>query len=537
MFFFLVLVMLEVKGKDFLVETEDNNKEFGGNYSADGDDLIESTDYAIAPKSNTKHEAVGSKTTLRCESPVPFNDCKFKAPNGEVHRIGIGGGSSYDRARVDCLCTEEEYDPTKVCGIYIKDLTKEDTGAWTCEMEFKKYGRETKKTATTILQVGEPGESEPVSSIDNSGEYIQKPEIELKPGNLIKVLPGIGSEYKIIFDLLITKLYPYSWSSVLMFTADTGLNGLMKYGDRTPALYVDRNKKLFIASGVSGNPNLHTNVPATVGKWMKLEICQHTINNKLTFEVKINRKSVYKTEQKKPCLFKGVKVFAGQPWSAYPVIEGKIKNLYYETSDKTNNGKCALDFTPTPMDPNNGLLQGPELDLKKNQLLTVLPYIGREYVVTFELYLNSYTTAPWASILHFTTQGNSERYGNRNPAVWMSGHKDHYRLLHVSSSIDGNINMWIDPKKIPPLKTWIKIRISQTLIDNKFIYEVKVNDKSQLKMPNTVPSMFTDVKVYAGDPWYPAQDGKIRNLVVVTENDNICICKAANCKNGYGYKG
>ena len=62
---------------------------------------------------------------------------------------------------------------------------------------------------------------------------------------------------------------------------------------------------------------------------------------------------------------------------------------------------------------------------------------------------------------------------------------------------------------------------------------MKVNNKSELKMENTVPSMFSNVKVYAGDPWYPAQDGKIRNLVIVTENDNICICKAANCKNGY----
>ena len=51
----------------------------------------------------------------------------------------------------------------------------------------------------------------------------------------------------------------------------------------------------------------------------------------------------------------------------------------------------------------------------------------------------------------------------------MSGHKDHYRLLHVSSSIDGNINMWIDPKKKPPLKTWIKIRISQTLVKDKVL--------------------------------------------------------------------
>ena len=52
----------------------------------------------------------------------------------------------------------------------------------------------------------------------------------------------------------------------------------------------------------------------------------------MTFEIKINRKSVHKIEQKNPCLFKGVKVFAGQPMSAFPTVEGKIKNLYYETS-------------------------------------------------------------------------------------------------------------------------------------------------------------------------------------------------------------
>ena len=115
-----------------------------------------------------------------------------------------------------------------------------------------------------------------------------------------------------------------------------------------------------------------------------------------------------------------------------------------------------------------GVIQGPELVLKQNQLLTVLPYIGREYIVTFELYLNSYPTY-WASVLHFTANGNAERYGDRNPAVWLSGNKNHYRLIHISSSIDGNKNMWIDSKKIYPLKTWIKIRISQTLIDNKVL--------------------------------------------------------------------
>ena len=93
----------------------------------------------------------------------------------------------------------------------------------------------------------------------------------------------------------------------------------------------------------------------------------------------------------------------------------------------------------------------------------------KEYIVNFELYLHSYPTVDWTSVLHFTKSGNIETYGDRNPAVQISGHKDHYRLIHISSSIDGNKNMWIDPKKIYPLKTWINIRISQTLIDNKVL--------------------------------------------------------------------
>ena len=113
-----------------------------------------------------------------------------------------------------------------------------------------------------------------------AGEYIQKSEIVLKPENLIKVLPGLGSEYKIIFDLLITKEYTNNrWLSVLMFTADTGLKGDPKYGNRVPAVYV-YNNKLHIASSISGIPNKFFDVPTTVGKWMKIEICQHMMKNK-----------------------------------------------------------------------------------------------------------------------------------------------------------------------------------------------------------------------------------------------------------------
>ena len=59
---------------------------------------------------------------------------------------------------------------------------------------------------------------------------------------------------------------------------------------------------------------------------------------------------------------------------------------------------------------------------------------------------------------------------------------------------------------------------------------MRVDGKSELRIPNNVASMFIDVKVYAADPWYKAADGKIRNLVLQTWDDGICVCRANNCK-------
>ena len=83
----------------------------------------------------------------------------------------------------------------------------------------------------------------------------------------------------------------------------------------------------------------------------------------------------------KSCLFKGVSVFAGQPDSALPTIRGKIRRLFYQTtgttplhhfsipvlSDKTNHGKCVVDFRPKPVDPSGkypGLFLVPTCGLK-----------------------------------------------------------------------------------------------------------------------------------------------------------------------------
>ena len=107
----------------------------------------------------------------------------------------------------------------------------------------------------------------------------------LKPNQLITVLPNLGSEFKIIFDLQINNYnhWPTTWLSVLSFTADQGDVSErpfeIKKGDRIPAIWIHKNKKIYICFTLSGTQVCYLG-KTELRKWMKIEICQHIINNK-----------------------------------------------------------------------------------------------------------------------------------------------------------------------------------------------------------------------------------------------------------------
>ena len=46
------------------------------------------------------------------------------------------------------------------------------------------------------------------------------------------------------------------------------------------------------------------------------------------------------------------------------------------------------------------------------------------------------------------------------------------------------------------------------------MYVVTVDGKQAIQAPIKNPSGFENMKVYDGDPWYPAADGKIKNFFV-----------------------
>jgi len=150
-----------------------------------------------------------------------------------------------------------------------------------------------------------------------------------------------------------------------------------------------------------------------------------------------------------------------------------------------------------------------ELQLKKNNLLATLSSVWEEYYVSFEMWIDKNTPGDWTNVLHLTNGGNIGKHGDRVPAFFL------YRntQLHVASSVNGNSNYHINQNGFK-LKKWYRIEVQQVYKGGKFHYQIKLDGKLIHNTVNTKASSFKNVRVYASDNWYPAVNGKIRNLVV-----------------------
>ena len=152
-----------------------------------------------------------------------------------------------------------------------------------------------------------------------------------------------------------------------------------------------------------------------------------------------------------------------------------------------------------------------KLAIKQNHLVTTLPILTKEYEVIFEA-MPTATVGGWRTVLHLTSlnHGNGG-YGGRIPAIFPLG-----ATWYITNAISGNGNFYA---KNPVLKNneWSTFRIKQSLENGKYEYRVYVNGKELDKRVNTQPRDFHEVKVYAGDPWYAAQPGFIKNLYVCGE--------------------
>ena len=164
-----------------------------------------------------------------------------------------------------------------------------------------------------------------------------------------------------------------------------------------------------------------------------------------------------------------------------------------------------------------------EQEMAKNNLLTTLPQMTKEWKVSLEVNPTDYTFTSYANVLHLTIGGkglgSSANVGDRIPAIWI--HKT--RGVMISSALNGKAAYTKTYKVIPPVREWTKIEVSQTLIESKYIYSISIGKKNVLKVENKKPVELSNVKVFAGSPWYTATKGFLRNLEVQMKVPNCVL--------------
>ena len=168
-----------------------------------------------------------------------------------------------------------------------------------------------------------------------------------------------------------------------------------------------------------------------------------------------------------------------------------------------------------------------EHKLARDSLLTTLPKMTKEWKVSLEVNPTDYSFGGYASVLHMSIGGkgvgSSAKEGDRIPAIWI--HKT--RGVVVSTSINGRAAYTKTFKTLPPAGEWTKIEVSQSLIGSEYIYSITIADENVFTMQNTKPVELSNVKVFAGSPWYTARKGSLRNLEIEIKDPSLGGCVKA----------
>lgn len=151
-------------------------------------------------------------------------------------------------------------------------------------------------------------------------------------------------------------------------------------------------------------------------------------------------------------------------------------------------------------------------DVKRNTEIGAIARWGPQFTVSLDLKIHSWVKGwwGWSNILDFKSDGgktNMRKYGDRIPSIF--AHRKGF--LHFTSAVNGNKNYAVNFHRIA-LNKWNKIYIYQSKLFGKFYYIINVNGKQIHRVENKNPRTFKDVRVFAGNKFYPAADASYKIL-------------------------
>lgn len=159
-----------------------------------------------------------------------------------------------------------------------------------------------------------------------------------------------------------------------------------------------------------------------------------------------------------------------------------------------------------------------DITLKKGNLIARIPYIGKEYEITFDLLPIQFNTG-WRSVIHFTVNNkNVAARGDRQPAIWFHGIAPtaEKNKMYFCADISGNKDKCFSTDPFIVKNRWVKIQVTQHHVYGGYYYNVAVNGFSIFTIKNSKPAVYKQLYVYGGDPWHSVLDGRIKNLVIKT---------------------
>ena len=138
-----------------------------------------------------------------------------------------------------------------------------------------------------------------------------------------------------------------------------------------------------------------------------------------------------------------------------------------------------------------------------------------------------------SNVLHGTLFNCNDGAGCRMPGIWLSSAHSQTRGFYISFSNDERTNpsFWThnEADAIVAGGTYhLTMDITQNWITVK-VNEETVLDESKPSHPTNPDGSYVNSKLYASDPWFPASDVTISNLIITTPvPDQVIQCSFAN---------
>ena len=160
-----------------------------------------------------------------------------------------------------------------------------------------------------------------------------------------------------------------------------------------------------------------------------------------------------------------------------------------------------------------------EHHLEKRTLVTTLKKLGKEWSVSLEFKPKHFSHSSTKNIIHLTTNSldssQNDIYG-RIAALWIEPNNT---LIFSSSLVNSSGHKIISIQKVHSgsfqVDQWSSIKMSQQLENNTHRQKVTIDGREEVEIMNFGAQEFSQVNVFASNPWQPPQPGLIRNFVII----------------------